>query len=118
MPRKLQFVIQSVWSYSAYRQQSFEQYRTNGSLVLNFISSAAKINHTLKFILTLCKFEYVSYVVFRILSISCSGLITSAGEERSIFFCYRILVILWFLLGGVSSNSWCFGGYCFIVPLP
>ena len=35
-------------------------------------------------------------------------LVTSVGEERAIF-CYRLLVIMWFLFGEVSSSSWCLG---------
>ena len=40
----------------------------------------------------------------------CSGSITSVGEERAPFFCYRLLVvIMWFMLGGASSSSLCLG---------
>ena len=27
------------------------------------------------------------------------------GKRESNYFCYRLLVIMWFLLGGVSSSS-------------
>ena len=49
--------------------------------------------------------------------VSCSGSITSVGG----FFRYRrpFLVIMCFLLGGVSSSSWCFGlAALFFVALP
>ena len=32
--------------------------------------------------------------------VSCSGSITSVGEERA-FFCYRLLVTMWFVIGCV-----------------
>ena len=51
-------------------------------------------------------------VLYRFLNymyVSCSGSITSVGEERAIFFCYRLLVIMWLLYGGVSSSSRCLG---------
>ena len=38
--------------------------------------------------------------------VSCSGSITSAGEERAKF---SAIVYLWFLFGGVSASSWCLG---------
>ena len=34
-----------------------------------------------------------------------SGLNTSDERERAVFFCYRLLIDLWFLFGGVSSSS-------------
>ena len=30
-------------------------------------------------------------------------------EKRELFFCYRLLAIMWFLFGGISSSSWCLG---------
>ena len=48
------------------------------------------------------------YSIVSYLYVSCSGLITSVGEENY-FFCYHLLVIMWFLLGGVSSSSLCLG---------
>ena len=36
-----------------------------------------------------------------------NGLITSGEEDESCFFCYRLLVIMEFLFGEVSS--WCLG---------
>ena len=39
--------------------------------------------------------KIVSYVY-----VSCCGSISSVGEERA-FFCYRLLVVTWFLLEGV-----------------
>ena len=42
--------------------------------------------------------------------VSCGESITSIREERaSLFVCYRLLVIMWFLFGEVSSSSWCLG---------
>ena len=38
------------------------------------------------------------------LYVSCSGSINAVGEERAIFFCYRLLVIMLFLFGEVSSS--------------
>ena len=46
----------------------------------------------------------MSYFLYSIVSY-CSGLITSAGGEKAHFFCYRLLVIMWFPFGGVSSSS-------------
>ena len=46
-------------------------------------------------------------VVLAIRVLSHSGLITSVGEERAIFFCYQFLIIMWFLFGEDSSSSWC-----------
>ena len=43
------------------------------------------------------------------LYVSCSGLITSFWEERANFVGYRLLAIIWFLFGEVSSSSWCLG---------
>ena len=34
---------------------------------------------------------------------------TSVGEERVVFFCYILLVILLFLFRGVTSTSGCLG---------
>ena len=56
----------------------------------------------------------ISYPIVIDLFVSCSGSITSVGEERERerereICCYRLLVIMWFLLGGVSSSSWCLG---------
>ena len=51
--------------------------------------------------------SYFVYIVSN-LYVSFSGLITSFGEERELF-CYLLPVIMWFLLGGVSSSSWCLG---------
>ena len=51
-----------------------------------------------------------SIVSYMYLYVKLSGFITSAGEERAIFFCFRLLVhvIMWFLVAEVSSFSWCF----------
>ena len=54
------------------------------------------------------------HVDFRILLLGiymiviCSRSVTSVGEERANFY-GRLLVIMWFLLGGVSSSSRCLG---------
>ena len=45
-------------------------------------------------------YSFVSY-----LYVSCSGSITSVGEERAKFVCYTLLVIMWFLFEEVSSSS-------------
>ena len=39
-------------------------------------------------------FNYPSIVFLVYLDVSSSGLITSVGEERADFFCYRLLVII------------------------
>ena len=52
---------------------------------------------------------HILYSIVSYLYVSYSESITSVGEERAIFFCYRLLVIMWFLFGGVSSSSWCLG---------
>ena len=49
----------------------------------------------------------ISYSALSYLIVSCSGSITTLGEERELFFCYRLLVIIWFLLGRISSPSNC-----------
>ena len=49
-------------------------------------------------------FSIVSY-----LYLSSSGSTTSVGEGESYFFCYRLLLIMWFLFGHVSSSSGCLG---------
>ena len=50
-----------------------------------------------------CRILY-SIVIY--LYVSCSGLITSIGEESlSLFVFYCSLVIMWFLFGEVSSSS-------------
>ena len=66
-----------------------------------------------------------SYSIVNYLYVSCSGLFTSDLEERErerereLFFCYRLLLIMWFLFGGISSSSWCLGKVAFfIVALP
>ena len=41
------------------------------------------------------------------LNASFSGLITSVGERKVVFFCCRLLVIVWFWFGDVSSASLC-----------
>ena len=41
------------------------------------------------------------YSIDSYLYVSCSGTITSVEE----FVCYRLLVIMWFLFGEVSSSS-------------
>ena len=46
---------------------------------------------------------------FNYLYVSCSGSITSVGEERAYFICCRLLVVMWFLFGEVHSSSWCLG---------
>ena len=51
---------------------------------------------------------FVLYSIVSFLFVSCSGSITSVGEEIAIF-CYRLLVIMWFLFGEVSSSSLCLG---------
>ena len=50
----------------------------------------------------------MSYFVFYFsyLYVSCSGSITSVGEERERA---NLLVIMWFLFGEISSSSGCFG---------
>ena len=53
------------------------------------------------FFLSRCFMSYFGYLIF-------SGSITSVGEEREkelFFFCYRLLVIMCFLFGEVSSGS-------------
>ena len=51
--------------------------------------------------------SYISYSVVIYLYVSFSGLFTSVGEEGADFVCYRLLVFMWFLLGEVTSSSWC-----------
>ena len=67
-----------------------------------------------------CRILYSTIVSY--LYVSCSGPITSVGEERanlSATVLYCLLVIRWFLLGEVSSSSGCLGGLSyFIVALP
>ena len=48
-----------------------------------------------------------SFVVY--LYVSRTGSITSIGEERELFVCCCLLVIMWFLFGEVSSSSGCLG---------
>ena len=50
----------------------------------------------------------IFYSVVSYSNVSFSRLITSVGEGRA-FICYRLLVIMWFLFGEVSSSSWCLG---------
>ena len=45
----------------------------------------------------------ILYSVVSYLYLSCFGSITSVGEEIP----NRLLVIMWFLFGEVSSSSWC-----------
>ena len=46
------------------------------------------------------------YCIVSYLFVRCKGSITSVGEDReSSFVCYRLLVIMWFLFGEVSSSS-------------
>ena len=53
------------------------------------------------------------------ISVYICKLYTSVGEEReSYFFCFRLLVIVWFLFGGVSSSSWCLGYFTVALPGP
>ena len=47
-------------------------------------------------------FSIVSY-----LYVSCSGSITSVGEERANLSAIVLIVIMWFLFGEVSSSSGC-----------
>ena len=52
----------------------------------------------------------IFYSIVSYLYVSCSGSITSIREERAIIFvCHRVLVIMWFLFGEVSSFSWFLG---------
>ena len=52
---------------------------------------------------------HILYCIVSYLYVSFSGLITSIGDEKVIFFCYRLVnciaIIMWFLFGGVSSSS-------------
>ena len=56
----------------------------------------------------------ISYSIISYLYVSCRGSITSVGEERA-FYSYRLLVIMWFVLGGISSSAWCLGKSCVII---
>ena len=48
-------------------------------------------------------------------------LVTLVEEERA-FFCYRLLVVMWFLFGEISFSFWSLGKaalfyyYSFIIP--
>ena len=48
----------------------------------------------------------ISYYIVNYLYVSFSGLKTSVGEQS--MFCYRLLVIIWFLFGGVRlpRSAW------------
>ena len=39
----------------------------------------------------------------------CSGSTASVGEDKAVFFCYCLHVILWFLFRGGFSSSWYLG---------
>ena len=50
----------------------------------------------------------IMYSIVSFLYVSYGGLITSVGEERAnLSEHYRLLLIIWFLYGEVSSSSWC-----------
>ena len=46
----------------------------------------------------------ILYSIVSYLYVSCSGSITSVGEERA-----NLSAIVYFLFGEVSSSSWCLG---------
>ena len=59
-------------------------------------------------------YSFVGY-----LYVSGSGSINSVGEERAIFFCYCLLVIMWFLLERLPLHLGAWNGLSYlIVALP
>ena len=64
----------------------------------------SSLNKDITIIIIIIIIIIITTVFRNLLYASFSGLITSVGEERAIF-CYRLLVIMWFLFGGLSSSS-------------
>ena len=62
----------------------------------------------------------ILYSIVSYLYVSCSRSVTVIVLGRdSLFVCYRLHVIMWFLFGEMSSSSGCLGrAALFIVPLP
>ena len=56
----------------------------------------------------------ILYSIVSYLNVNSSRSISSIGEEKAIF-CYRLLVIIWFLFGGVSSSFGALDGLCYFV---